>query len=202
MEKVCDISPFSMKKLFFTWCSIGITSFGGGAITQFLIQDKFIYKHHWLTEAEYTTIIGIGQITPGINILAYTILIGRKLAGWRGSILSVLGLIIPSAAITLALSAVYLNISQYPAVQNGLKAAFAAIFGVSIVTNWRNMKPILQHGCHEGSLPLLSFLLIMTATAILYCVFHVSVILLYIMGSISGIFVYTFIIKKKPRPPK
>ncbi|WP_182185851.1 chromate transporter [Pectinatus frisingensis] len=193
---------FSMRKLFFIWCGIGVTSFGGGAVTQFLIQDKFIYKYRWLTEDEYTTIVGIGQITPGINILAYTILIGRKLAGWRGSIVSVLGLIIPSTAITLVLSAVYLSVSRYAFVQDALKSVFASIFGVSIVTNWRNIKPILCRGSKEGALPLLSFLLIIIGTVILYQCFAFSVIFLYFIGSMAGVVIYTLIIKKKPRLPK
>lgn len=202
METSNKALTFSMKKLFYIWFIIGITSFGGGAITQFLIQDKFIYEYRWITEEEYTTIIGIGQITPGINTLAYTILIGRKLAGFRGSVLSVLGLIIPSATITLALSAAYLSVNQYPVVQNALKAAFASIFGISIITNWRNIRPILRHGKQEGLLPLFSFLLIIVITAILYRVFNFSVILLYLIGSCAGIFIYKFIIKKKPRLPK
>ncbi len=193
---------FSMKKLFLIWCNIGITSFGGGAITQFLIQDNFIYKYHWITEEEYSTIIGIGQITPGINILAYTILIGRKLAGWRGSVLSVLGLIVPSAAITIMLSAVYLNFRQYPIVQRGLRAAFAAIFGISLVTNWRNMKPILQRGKKEGPLPLSAFLTIIIGTVLLYRILGVPVILLYFLGSAAGVFIYLFLIKKKVKVPK
>ena len=193
---------FSMKKLFLIWCNIGITSFGGGAITQFLIQDNFIYKYHWITEEEYSTIIGIGQITPGINILAYTILIGRKLAGWRGSVLSVLGLIVPSAAITIMLSAVYLNFSQYPIVQRGLRAAFAAIFGISLVTNWRNMKPILQRGKKEGPLPLSAFLTIIIGTVLLYRILGVPVILLYFLGSAAGVLIYLFLIKKKVKVPK
>ncbi|WP_196595813.1 chromate transporter [Pectinatus frisingensis] len=201
MENI-DNNTFSMKKLFLIWCNIGITSFGGGAITQFLIQDKFIYKYHWITEGEYSTIIGIGQITPGINILAYSILIGRKLAGWRGSVLSVLGLIVPSAAITIMLSAVYLNFSQYPIVQRGLRAAFAAIFGISLVTNWRNMKPILQRGRKEGLLPLSAFFTIIIGTVLLYRILGVPVILLYFLGSAAGVLIYLFLIKKKVKVPK
>lgn len=196
MEITVNKSSFSMKKLFLIWCGIGITSFGGGAITQFLIQDKFIYKYRWITEKEYTTIIGIGQLTPGINILAYTILIGRKLAGWRGSVLSVLGLILPSAAITIALSTVYLSISQYPVVQRSLRAAFASIFGISLVTNWRNMNPILQRGLRKGPLPFFLFLVIIAGTAVLYLFFDFPVILLYLLGSTAGIFIYTVVIKK------
>lgn len=201
METI-DNNSFSLKKLFLIWFNIGITSFGGGAITQFLIQDKFIYKYHWITEEEYATIIGIGQITPGINILAYTILIGRKLAGWRGSVLSVLGLIVPSAAITIMLSAVYLNFSQYPIVQRGLRAAFAAIFGISLITNWRNMKPILRRGKQEGLLPLSAFLTIIIGTVLLYRILGVPVILLYFLGSAAGVFIYLVLIKKKVGMPK
>ena len=74
-------TPFSILALFLGWLRIGLTSFGGGATTMYLIQEEFIYRKGWLTTDEYATIVGVSQIAPGINIFSITILIGRRMAG-------------------------------------------------------------------------------------------------------------------------
>lgn len=180
----------SFFQLFSHWFYIGAISFGGGAVVQFMIQERFIYRLRLLTEDEYTEIVGVGQITPGINILAYTILIGQRLAGWRGSFISVLGLVLPSAAITVALSSIYLLFSDVPAVQHALRTAFAAIFGISLITNWRNMKPILKKGKQVGGMSFILLLLVIIVTAFLYRFAGVSVVYLYGIGAAIGAIAY------------
>ena len=190
-------SDFTCQLLFFIWLKIGGTSFGGGAVTQYLIQENFIYKHKWITAEEYANIIGMCQITPGINIIAYTILIGKRLAGRRGIILSVLGLILPSVVITIMISAIYANISQYPEVQAGLRTAFAAIFGVSLATNWRNVKPILLQNKKRGSLAFAVVLAILFGSGLIYIFLDVPVVILYLFGGVCGAFSYRYISKRK-----
>ena len=143
-------STFSLYKLFITWFIVGATSFGGGAITQFLIQEHFIYKRKWLQPSEYVHFLGMCQLTPGMNIIGLTILIGQHLGKRKGVIISMLGLILPSAAITVGLTAVYTTLSSYPHMQSMLRALFAAILGISFATNWRNLKPILIDGYKRG----------------------------------------------------
>ncbi len=189
-------SSLTIKRLFIVWLKIGFTSFGGGAITQYLIQEHFIYKRNWITAEEYANIIGMCQITPGINILAYTILIGKRLAGWRGIFVSLMGLILPSAGITIGISAIYASISELPKVQSALRAVFAAIFGISLATNWRNAKPILVSNCKRGSLALFVTIAIMIGSAMIYIFLNPPVIVLYLLGGLCGALTYWYVANK------
>jgi chromate transporter len=92
-------------KLLSIWGKIGLQSFGGGATTTLLIQRNFIDIHHWMTMEDFTQYWNLCVFTPGINLVALTILIGRKLAGTRGIIASLVGLLLPSAFITCLLTA-------------------------------------------------------------------------------------------------
>jgi chromate transporter len=180
----------SIIHLFIIWLRIGATSFGGGAVTQYLIQESFIYKHHWITSEEYANIIALCQIAPGINILAYTIIIGKRLAGWSGIGVSLLGLILPSALITIGITATYAHFSEFTKVQAFLRAVFAAIFGVALATNWRNVQPILLKNRKRGPLSLTIALLIMLCSSLIYVRFHPPVLVLYLFGGLCGALAY------------
>jgi chromate transporter len=54
----------SIRGLFLAWLKIGCMSFGGGAVTQYLIQENFIYKRRWISPEEYSRIIAMSQIAP------------------------------------------------------------------------------------------------------------------------------------------
>lgn len=190
-SKAVGIGP-----LFLTWLRIGLTSFGGGAITQYLIQENFIYKNHWIGADEYANIIAMCQIAPGTNIIGYTIIIGKRLAGWPGIAVSLLGLILPSATITIGITAIYSHFSEFAGVQASLRAVFAAIFGIALATNWRNLRPILIKNHQRGRGALAVMLLIMLCSVVIYLRFHPPVLVLYLLGGSCGALAYVHYSKK------
>ncbi len=196
-DPTTEVAPFTLGKLFFVWIKIGYSSFGGGAVTQYLIQEHFIYKNHWITEAQFANIIAMCQIAPGINLLAMTILIGKRLAGWPGILVSLLGLILPSAAITIAITAFYAHFRGIAKVQNALQTMFAAIFGISIATNWRNVKPIIQGNAKRGSFVLGVTLGIIIGGALLFWFLEPPVVVLYGLGGLAGAFAYWHVAKQR-----
>ena len=84
---------------------IGAQSFGGGSATLFLIRRTAIERYAWITDDDFTRYWGICQIAPGINILGLVILIGWRVAGAAGALLSLTGLLLPSAALTVGVNA-------------------------------------------------------------------------------------------------
>lgn len=77
-----DVPPSpqpSLLQLFLIWFQIGSISFGGGAATQLLIQQHFVQRRHWLTPEDFAQDWAIVQFSPGINLIAMTVLIGRRL---------------------------------------------------------------------------------------------------------------------------
>jgi len=187
----------NLLKLFFVWFKIGSISFGGGAVTQYLIQENFIYKYKWLTEEEYSNILAMSQITPGMGIIAFNILLGKLLGGYLGALISLLGLIIPSAGITVIITAIYSSISEFPYVQRMLHTVFAAIFGIGIVTNWRNAKTIIVKNQKKGLSSLIHVIGIMFFSAIIYLFLKPPVFILYILGGICGSVSYWYISRKQ-----
>lgn len=105
----------STWQLFRIWAGVGLQSFGGGASTTFLIQRAFIEKHRWLSIEEFMHLWSLCLLTPGINLVALTVLIGKKLGGTRGIVASLAGMLLPSAAITCLLAAIFKQIEHVAA---------------------------------------------------------------------------------------
>ena len=183
----------NLGRLFLTWLRIGTTSYGGGAVVQYLIQENFIHKHRWLSADEFARILAMCQITPGLTLIAITITIGKRLGGWWGVLVSLAGLILPSTAITVAMTAVYASVRDLPPVQAALRSVFAAIVGISLATTWRNVRPILANNRRRGAAALVATLAILAGSVILFLVFKPPVIVLYLLGGICGALTYWYV---------
>src|SRR5882672_12485461 len=120
-------------RLFWIWTVIGAQSFGGGSATLYLIRRVAVERHAWLSDDDFTRYWGICQIAPGINILGLVILIGWRVAGALGALFSLIGLLLPSAAITVMLTAMYSRIEQQPLVQAALRGVLPATVGLGLL---------------------------------------------------------------------
>jgi chromate transporter len=133
------------------WTSIGLQSFGGGASTTFLIYRIFVEKRGWLLPEEYNRFWNLCVMAPGINLVGMTILIGRKLGGWRGVCASLGGLLVPSAAITCLLTAGFVSIQRFPATQAILQGVIPATAGIMLVVGIKYAQPLLKELHAEGN---------------------------------------------------
>src|SRR5262245_22898768 len=116
----------STWQLFGIWAGIGLQSFGGGASTTLLIQRTFIERRRWLTIEEFTHLWGLCLLTPGINLIAVTALIGKRFGGTRGIVASLAGLLLPSAAITCLLAALFVRVEHTAVARAALRGIVPA----------------------------------------------------------------------------
>src|SRR5713226_5877057 len=143
--KLQDPRP-GIRRLFRIWASVGLQSFGGGASTVFLIQRTFIEKHRWLSIEEFMHLWNLCILTPGINLVALTILIGRKLGGAWGIVISLAGLLLPSALITCLLTVGFKSVEHLPAVQAILRGVVPATGGIMMLVGLNFEMHIIRRG--------------------------------------------------------
>jgi chromate transporter len=146
--------PFSAWRLLRIWLNIGLQSFGGGAATLYLIRREAVERRGWLSDEEYARYWGICQIAPGINILGLVILIGWQVSGAVGAALALAGLLLPSAAITILLTALYSRIEQVPLVQAALHGVVPATVGLGLLLAVGMLRPMLASSRKEGRVSL------------------------------------------------
>jgi chromate transporter len=183
--KLQDPGP-SKWQLFRIWASVGLQSFGGGASTTFLIQRAFIQKHKWLSMEEFMHLWNLCILTPGINLVALTVLIGKKLGGTWGIVVSLAGMLLPSAVITCLLAAIFKQIEQVAAVQAVLRGVIPATGGIMLLVGLNFALPLIRRGYKEGVLYLLASSVLTLACALTVILLKLSVIVVILGAAFLG----------------
>lgn len=170
------------------WFNIGLQSFGGGTATLYLIRREAVERRGWITEEEFARFWGICQIAPGINILGLVILIGYRVRGGAGVALALLGLLVPSAAITVLLTAVYAGVESVPLVRAALHGVVPATVGLGLLLIYGMVKPPLAASRREGRASLALSVAVLLGSAALAALGQVSVVaILWGAGALLGL---------------
>lgn len=119
-----------LMKLFISTLYLSAFTFGGGYVIVTLLKNKFVDQYHWIDEEEMLDLVAIAQSSPGAIAVNGSIVIGYKLAGIPGVLVSVLGAVIPPMVILSLVSVIYNQFISNPyvsAVLNGMQAGIGAV---------------------------------------------------------------------------
>lgn len=122
-------------KLFISTLYLSAFTFGGGYVIVTLMKKKFVDEYHWIDEQEMLDLIAIAQSAPGAIAVNGAIVVGYKLAGIGGVIVSILGTIIPPFLIITVISLFYVAFQSNPVVKlmlEGMQSGVGAVIGVVV----------------------------------------------------------------------
>lgn len=126
----------SLIELFLVFLKVGLFMFGGGYASIALLHRELVVEHGWLSEEEFTDIIGLAESTPGpiaINSATYT---GYRLHGLVGSLVATGGIVLPAYLIIVSLASLLAKYLENPwtrAVFRGINAAVVALILYSLI---------------------------------------------------------------------
>ena len=105
-------------------------TFGGGYVIISLMKKKFVDDLQWIEEDEMLNLTAIAQSSPGAVSVNASILLGYRVAGIFGALVTVLGTVLPPF-ITLSVISVFYTAFCDNAVVNavlkGMQAGVAAV---------------------------------------------------------------------------
>ena len=81
-----------------------------------LIQREVVDRKGWIDEQEFLNMIALAQAAPGLIAVNSAIFIGWRIGGWKGVCGAVLGAVLPSFLIILAIAMVFQDWKELPAV--------------------------------------------------------------------------------------
>lgn len=124
-------------RLFLSTFQLSACTFGGGFVIIPLMRRKFVEKLHWLEEEEMMDLTAIAQSSPGAIAVNASILIGYRVAGVPGALVTVLGTILPPLVIISVISlfyAAFRDNAVVDLVMKGMLAGVAAVIADVTVT--------------------------------------------------------------------
>lgn len=161
-------------KLFTTCLFLSSFTFGGGYVIISLMRKKFVCDLKWLEEQEMLDFTAIAQSSPGAIAVNASILLGYKIGGILGSLIAIIGTILPPIAIISVVSLFYNAFREnivVNAVLNGMQAGIVAVICDVVIT--------MASGIAKEKNPL--YILIMAVAFAL--VFFVKVNIVYVILS-------------------
>lgn len=189
MKKNNENRKLLLWKIFVSTLYLSAFTFGGGYVIVTLMKKKFVDEYHWIEEKEMLDLVAIAQSSPGAIAVNGAIVVGYKLAGIFGAVISILGTIIPPFAIISIISVGYnafrdnYIISQ---LLEGMQAGVGAV--IASVT--------FEMGRQVGKEKDTASVLIMTGAFLASCILKINVVYIVITCGILGV-IRTFLAKRR-----
>jgi len=114
------------------------------ALRRDLVEQQFV------SEADFDEAYAVARVTPGTNLLAMYVILGERLAGWRGAALALgAGTAIPAAIVSLA-AAAYVATAGHPLIERAMQGARAGALAVLLWGAMRLLRPQLAQTRARG----------------------------------------------------
>ncbi len=123
--------------LFISTFYLSAFTFGGGYVIISLMQKKFVDEKKWLEEEEMLNVAAIAQSSPGAIAVNAAILIGYRILGISGAIVSIIGTVLPPLLIISILSFFYdefRNNGIVSGILKGMQAGVAAVIADVVIS--------------------------------------------------------------------
>ncbi len=121
-------SGSTVGKLLLFFLKAGSLTFGSGLVIVPFLQQGLVQEHGWLDERQFLIAVAVGMISPGPVVITATF-VGYLVAGFWGSLVSTIGIFLPSFLLVLAAAPILARHRSNTNVQGFIKGAYAAAIG-------------------------------------------------------------------------
>jgi chromate transporter len=133
--------PVTRLDLFSGFFLVGMIGFGGIAAA---MHHVIVERRRWLDDQQYASVLGLGQVLPGANLVNMATIVGDRFQGFQGAVLSLAGLIFMPIVILIGLATVYDQFATNPDVIAATKAAAAGAVGLMFGTAYKIGKTVVN----------------------------------------------------------
>lgn len=115
---------------------------GGGHASIELLRRTFTSRG-WTDAFTHGLFVAVSRLTPGTNILAYSVLLGWRFHRVAGTLVAVVAASLPAAIIVTTLSATLVRVDRYRVVQAVLAVGILVAGVLVIASAWNLLRPYL-----------------------------------------------------------
>ncbi len=131
-----------LRTIFLSFFKIGLFTFGGGYAMIPLIEREVIDNRRWVERKEFLDLLTLAQSVPGPISLNTSVFVGYKIRGLRGAIAALLGIVVPSFVVLLAIALFFADLRHNPVVNAafmGMRPAVVALIIGPVISLARGM---------------------------------------------------------------
>ena len=158
----------------------GNLTFGGGDAITAVLQRELVVRRGWITLDEFALAQSLGGITPGTRILAFAAAVAWIVRRWAGVLTAVLAVSVPSAIVTVLLTAGYDSLRGSRAATLTLAAVLASAIGLMWAAGWLLLQPQLRRDAW------LKPVLVFAGAVVVFAVWSVSPIQVLAVAAVIG----------------
>lgn len=119
-------STFAQLLAFFL--KAGSLTFGSGLVIVPFLEKGVVQESGWLNPREFFVAVAVGMMSPGPVVITATF-VGFLVAGFWGSLVSTIGIFLPSFILILVVAPILVRHRANPNVQGFVKGAYGAAIG-------------------------------------------------------------------------
>ncbi len=113
--------------LLLTFMKIGLFTFGGGYAMISIIENNCVERKKWISHDDMMNITVIAESTPGPIAINCATFVGYQQAGFPGSVIATLGIVVPSFIIIFLISMFLDNFLEIAIIANAFKGIKIAV---------------------------------------------------------------------------
>jgi chromate transporter len=117
-----------LGKLLLFFLKAGSLTFGSGLVIVPFLEQGLVQQFGWLDQRQFLIAVAIGMISPGPVVITATF-VGYLVAGFWGSVVSTIGIFLPSFLFVLIAAPLLARHRSNRNVQGFIKGAYAAAIG-------------------------------------------------------------------------
>ena len=118
----------TLGKLLLFFLKAGALTFGSGLVIVPFLEQGLVQQYGWLDQRQFLVAVAIGMISPGPVVITATF-VGYLVAGFWGSVVSTVGIFLPSFLLVLLAAPILARHRDNANVQGFVKGAYAAAIG-------------------------------------------------------------------------
>ena len=131
------VSGSELKQIALSFLRLGTIAFGGPAAHIAMMEEEFVRRRRWVSQADFLDMLGASNLIPGPSSTEMAIHIGHQRAGWRGLIAAGTSFILPAMLMVMVCAWAYVAFGALPPIQRVLYGIKPVIIAIVLQALWR-----------------------------------------------------------------
>ncbi|MEA2639361.1 MAG: chromate transporter [Chloroflexota bacterium] len=180
-----------LRDLLVAFMKVSTRAWGGGSSTVYMMDEELV-RRGWITHGQFALDFGLSRLVPGINLLSMAVMVGYRLNGPLGSVVSIFGLMFPASVITILLTAGFAEITSNAFGASLVRGAVPVTAALTFAFAFQTGREIIPW--RERRVMTLMLLYVVGCFAAV-AIYHVNVVWPILCGAAGGAFLF------RPSPP-